>query len=1819
MTAEPARGIAIIGMACRFPGAETTAEFWQNLRHGIESVTFFADDELIAAGVEPSLLQIPEYVKASPILKNVETFDAAFFGYSPKEAAIMDPQHRIFLETCWEAFEDAGYDPATHDTVVGVFAGAGSALSSYLLAHHDHPDMQGQTASLQHINNDNDFLATRVSYKLNLTGPSLTVQTACSTSLVAVHLACQSLLSGECDVALAGASTVRIPHLRGYLAERGSVHSQDGHCKAFDAAGVGTIFGSGVAAVLLKPVAAALEDGDHIYAVIRGSAVTNDGAGKVSYTAASAIGQARAVIEALESAQVTADTIGYVECHATGTPAGDPVEIQALTRAFRLHTNRKGFCAVGSVKTNIGHPEQSAGFAGLIKTALALYHGEIPPTVHFTTPNPGIPFADSPFYVQATLGDWRRGDTRRRGAVNSLGIGGTNAFLVLEEAPETARHPRVGDSGELPGRGVHEQLFCVSARTPQALRSQAQRFLCYLDTCDGTSLDDICHTVNPSRTAHPFRFAATCSTTEDLKASLRSLASRADEDISAASDPRALAFLVAGQGTQYPGMSADLYRTMPRYRDVMDQCDAALRPYLKTSLIELLFAREDPGELLNQTRFTQPALFALEYALAELWRSFGLVPRAIMGHSIGELVAACVAGVLEFRDAIEFVAVRGQLMQGLPTRGAMAAVFADEAIVSRALRAVDGHVSIAAVNSPRNTVISGERDSVGLVRERLAGQGIGSRLLDVSEAFHSALVEPVLPALEKAAMPMTSRTPKITFISNITGRPHETAPSAGYWREHARHSVRFYDGMLALRELGCGIFLEIGPGSTTLALGRECVPDASGTWLASLNRHKGDARTILESLGRLYLEGYRVVWDGLAGGSPRRRVPLPTYPFERKRFWLACGARTPSARTDERVPATPLAHAMLTDDATVLESVEDCLYHVRWQEQEAPVRDPRSAEPVAWLIFSDSEGVGAALVNALRRRGQVCHVVLPRLTSASPGPGVWTVDPAQREEFDRLLQAVRRSEPRRIHAIVLLWSLDAPSMRDMTSDDLQDVEAISARSMLHLTQALAAANGYDQCRLWAATRGAQRLCHNGDESCEPAQALLWGMGRTIALEAPALWGGTIDLAIDSESREGDAESLAEAILDSRGERQIAVRGGRRYVPRIERLPRDPIAKPSIPVSGDATYLITGGSGMLGLTIARWLVDRGARHLALLARSNPTGSAQKELVALEAQGARVRVFRGDVASEADLRRVLADMRGDLPPVRGIVHGAGVLADRILVQMSWDRFTRATAPKVRGTWLLHQCLRDVDLDFFLVQSSLLSLTGSAAQANYTAANAFLDAFVDYRRSHGMPATAINWGPWAGAGMALSAGSRSEALWRARGVSFIRPAFARRALDRVFAQSVDHVTVAICDWELYATQVGRSAPLYATLAKAARSGVCVPDAVHAGALGTGPAGADVRRDRTVLLEALREQVTSELGLEVNVDTRQPLQQLGVDSLMSVNLANRLEAALGVSVPVATLVRGPSLEQLADELLAGAGARSAAPSNPDPPESIRRAPHSESRGRGWLVFPKPNDAALARLFCFNYAGGGAAPFRAWTSLIAPGIELVIVEPPGRGSRIDESPIVRLDVLLGGLLPEMRPYLDRPCAFFGHCLGALTLFEVARRLLRDGFPDLRHLFVSGARPPNRISTTGPFEEALLMRLLADPRYDPLRPLHEQPDDTFADALRQFNIWATDDFLAHRELRTLLLPAIRADFEIAAAYKFTTEPPWDVPITCFNGLDDHYVTRDQAVEWNRHTRREFAIHLREGNHFLVVEDRDFIVATINTTLAAAAKPLGGLS
>ena len=875
--------IAIIGLSCRLPGAATTEEYWKNLCDGVESVNFFSDQELVAAGVDPSLVANPRYVKAAPVLRDVEMFDASFFGYSPKDAALMDPQQRLFLEVSWEAFENAGYDPAGYPGKVGVLSTGGGVVASYLLAKLHHPDFPGQTASTSHINNDKDFLSTRVSFKLNLTGPSFTIQSACSSSLVAVHQACQNLRFNECDMMLVGGSVVRVPQVEGYLAEKRNLYSLDGHCRPFDLSGQGTIFGSGVGAVLLKPLEKAVADRDHIFAVIKGTAANNDGSAKISYTASSVGQQSEAVADALKLADVSADSVGYIECHATGTSVGDPLEIEALTVAFRKETNRKQYCAVGSVKGNIGHPEQAAGIAGLIKAALVLHHKQIPPSINYETPNPRIDFSSSPFYVNTKLQDFPLADTPRRVGLNGLGIGGTNTFAVLEEAP-----PSAATKSQSPDR--FPRLMTLSAKSADALVARVEQLLNWLNDNPDAPIDDVCYTTNVSRSQFTFRFAAPARSVAELKkhleAWLRKVAGNASSLQRTSSGP--IAFMFSGQGSQYAGMAAKLYRTHAVFRNAMDQCHALAEPYLEQGLREVVFAADRDGALVDRTDYTQPALFAVEYALAELLKSWGIKPAAVIGHSLGEITAAFAADVITLKDAMRLVTARGALMHRLPGGGGMAAIFAEESVVRTLINTIAPGIAVAAMNGPLNTVVSGDRDALRMLLEELGRQGISYRELQVSTAFHSPRTEPILDDLENVAGQIKHNAPKLPLISNLTGAPMATAPDKFYWRRHAREAVRFGDGMLALAGLECRTFIEVGPHPVLLPLAQVCLGanGKSAAWVATLSRQKPDADSITEMLVALYLAGHNVNWTAVHANSSWRRIPLPTYPFQRQRHWI---------------------------------------------------------------------------------------------------------------------------------------------------------------------------------------------------------------------------------------------------------------------------------------------------------------------------------------------------------------------------------------------------------------------------------------------------------------------------------------------------------------------------------------------------------------------------------------------------------------------------------------------------------------------------------------------------------------------------------------------------------------------------------------------------------------------------------------------------------------------------------------------------------------------------------------------------------------------
>ena len=877
--AGPLEGIAVIGMAGRFPGASNLTQFWRNLCAGVESVQFFTETELHDSGVPVNLLSHPDYVRAGNLLPDADRFDAAFFGFTPREAEILDPQQRVFLETAWESLENAGYDPERFAGAIGVFAGAG--MNHYLLQNLiGRPDVLASVGDYQvMLLNDKDFLTTRAAYKLNLRGPAVTVQTACSTSLVAIHQACQSLLNYGCDMALAGGVSVNPQQGQGYLYQTGMILAPDGHCRAFDADAAGTVGGSGCGVVILKRLADAIADGDRIDAVIRGSATNNDGSQKVGYTAPSVDGQAEVVALAQGVADVSPDSISYIEAHGTGTPLGDPIEMAALTQAFRMGTNRKQFCAIGSLKPNIGHPDAAAGVAGLMKAALALKQRQIPPSINFTNPNPKIDFANSPFFVNTELRDWDS-DSPRRAGVSSFGIGGTNAHAILEEAPE----PEPTETR----RTAH--LLTLSAKTETALETAADNLADFLRQNPNINLADAAFTLQTGRKPFAHRRIIAVRDAESAASALESRDAKTVFTSKSNQDAPPVVFLLPGQGAQTVGMGRACYENEPVFREIVECGAEILRPLIGFDLREVLYpaanCRAEAEERLAQTAVTQPALFVIETAYAQLWQSWGVAPSALMGHSVGEYAAACIAGVFTFEQGLQLLAQRGALMQSQPT-GAMLAVRRGAEEVRALLTA---GVEIAAENSPNLCVVSGPNDAVSAFQQMLSDRKIVSKQLHTSHAFHSAMMEPILEPFLAAAQNIKFQPPQIPFVSNVTGDwiTDAQAIDPNYWVAHLRQTVRFAAGLETVFADPNRVLLEVGPGQTLTTLARQCATGERIILSASTSalQAEQDDLALQTALGKLWLTGAAIDWTAVHAPEPRRRVALPTYPFERKRFWI---------------------------------------------------------------------------------------------------------------------------------------------------------------------------------------------------------------------------------------------------------------------------------------------------------------------------------------------------------------------------------------------------------------------------------------------------------------------------------------------------------------------------------------------------------------------------------------------------------------------------------------------------------------------------------------------------------------------------------------------------------------------------------------------------------------------------------------------------------------------------------------------------------------------------------------------------------------------
>jgi acyl transferase domain-containing protein/acyl carrier protein len=1354
--------IAIVGMSGRFPGAGNVGQFWQNLRDGVESITFLTDEELEAAGVSPDIYQNPAYVKAKGVLEDADLFDAAFFGYSPREAEIIDPQQRVFLECAWEALENAGYTPERYRGLVGVYGGVG--MNTYLANIYSNPELVETVGGLQiGIGSDKDYLSTRVSYKLNLEGPSVVVQAACSTSSVAVHLAAQALLNGDCDMALAGGVTVGVPPRAGYLYQEGGTLSPDGHCRAFDARAQGMVVGNGAGVVVLKRLEDALTDGDYISAIIRGSAVNNDGALKVGYGAPRAEAQAKVIRTALRTAEVEPETVGYVEAHGTGTELGDPIEIAALTRAFRAPGGLRHYCRIGSVKTNIGHLDTASGVAGLIKVALALKHGLIPPSLHFNEPNPRIDFADSPFTVNTELTEWRAEGHPRRAGLHSYAIGGTNAHIVLEEAPEA----------EPPSSSRPWQLLVLSAKTEAALDTLTSNLVAHLRHHPELDLPDVAYTLQLGRRLFGHRRMLVC---RDAGEALRALAApdhAAVFSVAAEATDRPVAFIFPGESAARAGVGAELYGSEQSFREQVDRCAELLAPHIGADLRETLYGAGVAGADAQTLPawMAEPALFVFEYALAQLWISWGVRPAALAGEGVGELVAACLSGVLTLEEALTLAADRGR--PALETQQ-------DE--------------------MPEAVVVMESRT---IARTPPGGRPAGP---------YDFAAEPAAPAPKASAERiggLKPKAPQIPVVSAMTGTwmTDREATDQQYWMRRLRPIDESQESLRELLSEPGTILLEVGAGRT-LASRAAQHPERKPEQeiLSSLpapESQLAETAFMLETLGRLYLAGASVDWSGFYAGERRRRVPLPSYPFERQRHWVERKA-LPAEKEERR-------HEFVRNP-----EVAEWFYAPSWKRTVVPSgteAEGDGAQDACRLVFVGEDALGLRLAERLAGLWPQTVTVTAGEQFAELSPVSFIVNPRLPEDYDALVSRLNALGKTPVE-VAHLWSLApeaTPADAEAVAEGFGRAQNLGYFSLLSLAQSLAVRVTDRPVNIQVLSANVQDV--TGEESLAPGKATLLDACRAIPRTLPNLTCRSIDV-LPAEGGSLREQKLIEHLLaeltSSSADPVVAYRGDSRWVQGFEAVPfgGEGRSRPRLRFSG--VYLITGGLGRVGLTIAEYLAqtlqarlilttlppfparDEWAEWLAGHDEADEVSVKIRKLQALEDLGAEVLTFGADVADEAVMREIFAEARRRFGTLNGVVHAAGnaPVSFGPAPEGGEAEYERLVRSKVLGPAVLAKLLDGQKTDFCLLFSSLAAVVSGKGFVPQRAADLYLDAFAHQQnRTSATPWVSINWDTWQfGSGSQAAGALQSFGLTPREGVEVFRRVLSTAAAGQLIVSAVD-----------------------------------------------------------------------------------------------------------------------------------------------------------------------------------------------------------------------------------------------------------------------------------------------------------------------------------------------------------------------------------------------------------------------------------------------
>ncbi|QQR41971.1 SDR family NAD(P)-dependent oxidoreductase [Myxococcus xanthus] len=1501
-TAQGPELLAIVGMGCRFPGGANDPEaYWRLLSGGVDAVREVPADRW------KSSTDAAEHkgTRWGGFLDRVDGFDPEFFGIAPREAVAMDPQQRLLLEVAWEALEDAGLPKARlSGTRTGVFVGVCGNDYAMLQAERD---VEGDVYSV--IGCSNSVIAGRLSYLLDLRGPAMSVDTACSSSLVALHLAGQSLRNRECDAALVGGVNLLLSQRPSSWLSKLTALSPDGRCRTFDSRANGFVRGEGCGVVVLKRLSDALASGDNVLGVIRASAVNQDG-GSTGLTTPNVLSQQALIREALAAAQVSPKDIGYIEAHGTGTPLGDPIEVEALRETYGHRREDDSRCFLGSAKTNIGHLEAAAGMAGLIKVLLALRHEAIPKHLHFKALNPRISIEDTPFAIPTQQQPWPVSQRRRYAAVSSFGISGTNAHVIVEEPPASTPVPEATQTAA--------RLLTLSARSEGALRALVRSYHALLAQPGDAAprLEDLAYTAALRRNPHEHRLAvAGCTAAEWGEQLLAFLEGGAPPYLTtgvAEGRREQVVFVFGGQGSQWQGMGRDLFASNGDFAAALRDVDAALAPHTRNSIIDALMA-DGPESRLEETEVAQPAIFAIQVALAAAWRALGVVPSAVVGHSVGEVAAAHVAGALSLSEAARLVAHRSRIMQKATGQGRMASVELSPDEAQRELAPYAGRLSVGAINDARSVVLSGEPAALGTVLETLRARGVATRDLGVNYAFHSHQMAPLQAELAQVLGHIETRPTSVPMFSTVSGEAIDgTALDAAYWARNVGEPVRFSAAVEVLLEQGHRLFVELGPQP---ALGRYVEQalrrrELEGAAVPSLRKGRAGQTVMLGALGGLHVKGYPVEWSRLfpEGG---RLASLPLYPWQRSRYWI----------DDAPVKTLTRASVARSVDTSNVQSPGGWVYDITWHARERGAPSPRAPRGEgAWLVFGNREGVGAALAAHLEALGEPYWLVVPGEVAAVEGQTVRSIHPDNAEHYAQLLQDVGP-----VKAVVHLWGADTVSGAEPTLAEVESAQKRGVHAALRLVQALVKSPSASGARLWLCTRGTQPV--GNVTSGSPVQAPLWGLGRVLALEHPEVWGGLLDL--DPAAPQGEVEALWRELSGADGEDQAALRDGTRHVARL--VPSAPVVGDArLTLRADATYLVTGGLGGLGLHVARWLVSQGARHLVLLGRKglpsrdawatiprdNDVGRQVSAIEAMEAEGAVIHALSADVADAARMSDVIDAVQRGPAPLKGVIHAAGVSTQVSLEAMDEAALASILRPKVAGGWVLHQLTQGLDLDFTVYFSSGSAVWGSAQMAHYAAGNQFLDALAHHRRARGQHALSINWGPWAAEGMVAEEGLR----WFERiGVRGVTVDGGLQLLGALLAMDVTQRSVAQIDWSLFKSVYESRAPRPLLEVLGAPSVPTLVAPVDGSETLAQLRNATPARRKELVTSWVREEVSRVLGFASSaaVKLEQGFFDTGMDSITAVELRRRLVARFGVQVPSTIAFDRPTVLALSTYLL--------------------------------------------------------------------------------------------------------------------------------------------------------------------------------------------------------------------------------------------------------------------------------------------------------------